>query len=81
MYRGFKFEKRRQFLIGVHNETFSAVAMRVSDPDRSYSLIPGCFGGTGWQRKQVRLQMNYEINGTLFIEAPQVRQHRGPPRF
>jgi hypothetical protein len=25
--------------------------------------------------------MNYEINGTLFIEAPQVRQHRGMPRF
>src|SRR4029450_1242174 len=77
----FKFEKSRQPFIRTHNEPLSVAAMRVGDPDCSYSPIPGCFGGTGWQRKQVRLQMNYEITGTLFIEAPQVRQHRGMPRF
>jgi hypothetical protein len=33
--RRFKFDKRRQFLISVHNETLSVAAMRVSNPDRS----------------------------------------------
>jgi hypothetical protein len=33
--RGFKFQKSSQFLIGVHNETLSVVAMRVSNPDCS----------------------------------------------
>jgi hypothetical protein len=33
--RRFEFEKRSQLFIGVHNETLSIVAMRVSNPDRS----------------------------------------------
>jgi hypothetical protein len=31
----FKFEKRRQLLVRVHNETFSVVAMCVCNEDRS----------------------------------------------
>jgi hypothetical protein len=30
-----KFEKRRQFFIGMHNEPLSIAAMCVSNPDRS----------------------------------------------
>jgi hypothetical protein len=33
--RRFKFEKRRQLFIGMHNETLSVSAMRVSNPDGS----------------------------------------------
>jgi hypothetical protein len=32
--RGFKFQKRSQYFIRPHNETLSAAAMRVSNPDR-----------------------------------------------
>ena len=35
---GFKFSKRRQLIVGSHNETLSVAAMRVSNPDRSASL-------------------------------------------
>jgi hypothetical protein len=33
--REFKFQKRRQLFIRVHNETLSVIAVRVSNPDRS----------------------------------------------
>jgi len=33
--RKFKFHKRRQLLIRVHNETLAVPAMRVRNPDRS----------------------------------------------
>jgi hypothetical protein len=33
--RRFKFHKRRQNLVCTHNETLSAAAMRVNNPDRS----------------------------------------------
>ena len=33
--RRFKFPKRGQLFVGIHNETLSVAAMRVSDPDRS----------------------------------------------
>ena len=33
--RGFQFQKRRQLLIGLHNETLSVVAMRICNKDRS----------------------------------------------
>ena len=33
--RLFKFQKRRQYFIGVHNETLSVVAMPVCNPDCS----------------------------------------------
>jgi hypothetical protein len=33
--RQFKFDKRSQLFIGVHNETLSVVAVRVSNPDCS----------------------------------------------
>jgi hypothetical protein len=33
--RHFKFHKRRELFIRVHNETLSIVAMHVSDEDRS----------------------------------------------
>jgi hypothetical protein len=32
--RRFEFQKRRQLLIGVHNETAPVAAMRVCNPDR-----------------------------------------------
>jgi hypothetical protein len=32
VYRPFQFQKRRQYVIGAHNETLS-VAMRVNNPD------------------------------------------------
>jgi hypothetical protein len=35
---GFKFRKRRQLIVGSHNETLSVAAMRVSNPGRSASL-------------------------------------------
>jgi hypothetical protein len=35
---GFKFSKRRQLIVGSHNETLSVAAMRVSNPGRSASL-------------------------------------------
>jgi hypothetical protein len=38
--RGFKFQKRSQLFIGVHNETFS-VAMRIYNPDRSPAKTHG----------------------------------------
>jgi hypothetical protein len=34
-YRRFEFQKSRQLLIRVHNETLSVVAMCVGNPDRS----------------------------------------------
>jgi len=39
--RRFKFDKRRQLLIGAHNETFSVVAVRVGNPDRSPVAVHG----------------------------------------
>jgi hypothetical protein len=33
--RRFEFQKRRQLLIRVHNETLSIVAVRIGNPDRS----------------------------------------------
>jgi hypothetical protein len=33
--RRFKFQKSRQLLIRLHNETLPVAAMRVSNPDRS----------------------------------------------
>jgi hypothetical protein len=33
--RPFQFQKRRQLLIGLHNETLSLVAMRICNKDRS----------------------------------------------
>ena len=33
--RRFKFQKRSQLFISVHDETLSVLAMRVCDPDRS----------------------------------------------
>jgi hypothetical protein len=33
--RAFQFQKRRQLLIGLHNETLSVVAMRICNKDRS----------------------------------------------
>jgi hypothetical protein len=36
-----KFQKRSQYFIRVHNETFSVAAMRVSNPDRSPLRIHG----------------------------------------
>jgi hypothetical protein len=38
----FKFNKRGQLLIRVHNETLSIVPMRVSNKDRSPFKIHGC---------------------------------------
>jgi len=38
--RRFEFEKSRQLLVRVHNETLS-VAMRVNNPDRSSIAIDG----------------------------------------
>jgi hypothetical protein len=35
----FKFQKRSQFFIRVHNETLSVVAVRVNDPERSRVAI------------------------------------------
>jgi hypothetical protein len=37
--RQFKFEKRRQLFIRVHNETLSVAPMRVRNPDRSPATI------------------------------------------
>jgi hypothetical protein len=37
--RRFKFQKRSQLFIGVHNETLSIVAMCVCNPDRSLTGI------------------------------------------
>jgi hypothetical protein len=37
----FKFQKRRQFFIGTHNETLSVAAMRVNNPDCSPVGING----------------------------------------
>ena len=34
-----QFQKRSQLFIGVHNETLSIVAIRISDPDRSPARI------------------------------------------
>jgi hypothetical protein len=42
--RHFKFQKRSQLFIGVHDQTLSIVAMRVSNPDRS--PVPGLLGRT-----------------------------------
>jgi hypothetical protein len=39
--RQFEFQKRGQYFIRVHNETFPVVAMRVSNPDRSAPAIQG----------------------------------------
>jgi hypothetical protein len=39
--RRFKFHKRSQLFIRTHNETFSVVAMRVSNPDCSPARIHG----------------------------------------
>jgi hypothetical protein len=39
----FKFHKRRQLFIGVHSETLSVIAMRVSNPDRSSVRIHGWY--------------------------------------
>jgi hypothetical protein len=38
---GFKFNKRGQFFIRSHNETFFVVAMRVCYPDRSTVAVDG----------------------------------------
>jgi hypothetical protein len=38
----FKFDKRAELLIGVHNKARSVVPMRVSNPDRSPLGINGC---------------------------------------
>jgi hypothetical protein len=40
--RQFKFKKRRQLFFRVHNETFSIVAVRVSNEDRSPRRIDRC---------------------------------------
>jgi hypothetical protein len=40
--RRFKFNKSRQLFIRAHNETFSVIAMRVRDKDRSPARIDGC---------------------------------------
>ncbi len=40
--RRFKFQKRGQLFIRVHNEAFSVIAMRVSNPDCSSVRIHGC---------------------------------------
>ena len=37
----FKFQKRCQLLVGPDNESFSVVAVRVRDPDRSALRING----------------------------------------
>jgi hypothetical protein len=37
--RRFKFQKRSQLFIGVHNETLSIIAMCVCNPDRSLTGI------------------------------------------
>jgi hypothetical protein len=39
--RRFKFNKRGQLFIGVHNETLSVVTVRVNNPDRSPVGIDG----------------------------------------
>jgi hypothetical protein len=39
--RRFKFQKRRQLFIRVHNETLSVAAMCVSNPERSPFEING----------------------------------------
>jgi len=36
-----QFQKRRQYFIGLHNETLSVVSVRVSNPDRSPLNIQG----------------------------------------
>jgi hypothetical protein len=37
VYRLLQFHKRRQLLIGAHNEALAVAAMRVNNPDRSRS--------------------------------------------
>jgi hypothetical protein len=37
----FHFDKRAQLFIGMHNETVSVVAMRISNPDGSSLRING----------------------------------------
>jgi hypothetical protein len=37
----FKFQKRSQLFVGVHNESLSVIAMRVDNPDRSSLTIDG----------------------------------------
>jgi hypothetical protein len=39
VYRPLRLHKRSQLFVRVHNETFSVVAMRVSNPDRSSAGI------------------------------------------
>jgi hypothetical protein len=39
--RRFEFQKRRQYFIRTHNETFSVAAMRVHNPDCSAFTIHG----------------------------------------
>jgi len=39
--RPFQFQKRRQYFIGVHNETLSVAAMRINNPDCSHLRIKG----------------------------------------
>ena len=39
--RRFKFKKRRQFFIRVHNQTFSIIAVRIDNKDRLPLTIHG----------------------------------------
>ena|SRR5436190_3443806 len=39
--RGFKFNKRAELFVGVHNKALSVAAMRVCNPDRSPAGING----------------------------------------
>jgi len=39
VYRPFEFQKRCQLFIRTHNEPFSVIAVRISNPDRSPSGI------------------------------------------
>jgi len=41
VYRPLQFHERSQHFIGVHNETFSVVAVGVNNPDRSPLRING----------------------------------------
>jgi hypothetical protein len=40
--RPFRFHKRSQFFIGVHNKTFSVAAVRIRNEDRSPVGIDSC---------------------------------------
>jgi hypothetical protein len=40
--RRFQFQKRRQLLIGVHNEALSVIAVRIRNPDCSPAEVYSC---------------------------------------